>query len=197
MERLIGFPTVVYTVPLVICLIFWLISALAQFDIDFLDIDAGAETGAANILVALGFTGVPLTLSFSLLFFFAWALSLSCATWVLPLVPSGLFFYLASSVVLLLSFLLSVWWTGLFVQPLSYLFIVHEAPSNHSITGKPCIITSLSVDAGFGQAKVEDGGAGLIISVRAPEGNVFTKGDKALVYDYDAAQNLYHISKLD
>lgn len=197
MERLIGFPTVVYTVPLIICLIFWLISVLAQFDIDFLDIDIEAESGVASLLVVFGFTGVPLTLSFSMLFFFAWAISLSCATWLLPFVPAGLYFYLASALVLLLSFLLSVWWTGLLVQPISYLFIVHEAPSNHSITGKSCIITSLSVDADFGQAKVEDGGAGLIISVRAPEGNFFTKGDKALVYDYDAAQNLYHISKLD
>ena len=34
-----SFPTVIYTVPLVVCLVFWLFGMLGLFDVDFLDID--------------------------------------------------------------------------------------------------------------------------------------------------------------
>ncbi|MDD2759636.1 MAG: hypothetical protein PHH11_05020, partial [Methylomonas sp.] len=81
--------------------------------------------------------------------------------------------------------------------PLSKVFVTHEARGNRSLLAKSCQITTMSVDENFGQAKVEDGGAGLIISVRATTPNDFTQGDSALIYDYDADKNLYFISKLD
>ncbi|MCQ8104022.1 hypothetical protein NP590_07895 [Methylomonas sp. SURF-2] len=193
---LIGsFPTVVYTIPLGICLVFWLFSLLGVFDVIEVDIDS--ETGLAGLMATFGLAGVPITLSFSLLFLFAWSLSLCSDAWLLSLLPAGMLHHLAGVAVLILSLVLAVYLTGKITRPLSKLFVTHEARSNRSLLAKSCQITSMSVDENFGQAKVEDGGAGLIISVRATTPNDFTQGDSALIYDYDADKNLYFISKLD
>jgi len=190
-----SFPTVVYTIPLAICLVFWLFSLLGVFD--FLDVDIDSEAGLAGLLATFGLAGVPITLSLSLLFLFAWSLSLFSAAWLLPWLPEGLVYNAAGAAVLVISFVFSVYLTGKITRPLSRLFVMHEARSNRSLMAKYCEITSLTVNEQFGQAKVEDGGAGLIISIRAATPNDFKKGDSALIYEYDPDKNLYFISKQD
>ena len=190
-----SFPTVVYTIPLAVCVVFWLFSLLGAFDL--LELDVDGDAGFAGILATFGLAGVPITLSFSLLFLFAWTLSLCSDAWLLPWLPKGIVHDLAGVGVLVMSFVLAVYITGKITRPLSKLFITHEARSNRSLLAKYCQITSMSVNEKFGQAKVEDGGAGLIISVRATTPNDFRKGDTALIYEYDPDKNLYFISKLD
>jgi len=188
-----SFPTVVYTIPLGVCLVFWLLSLLGI--LAFLDVDIDSEAGLAGLLATFGLAGVPITLSLSLLFLFAWSLCLFSAAWLLPWLPEGLVYNAAGSAVLILSFVFSVYLTGKITRPLSRLLVTHEARSNHSLVAKYCEITSLTVNGHFGQAKVEDGGAGLIISVRADTPNDFKKGDSALIYEYDPDKNIYFISK--
>jgi hypothetical protein len=190
-----SFPTVVYTIPLAICLVFWLFSLLGVFD--FLDVDIDSEAGLAGLLATFGLAGVPITLSLSLLFLFAWSLSLFSTAWLLPWLPAGRVYNAAGAAVLVISFIFSVYLTGKITRPLSRLFVTHEARSNRSLVAKYCEITSLTVNEQFGQAKVEDGGAGLIISIRAAAPNDFKKGDSALIYEYDPDKNLYFISKQD
>jgi hypothetical protein len=190
-----SFPTVVYTIPLAICLVFWLFSLLGVFD--FLDVDIDSEAGLAGLLATFGLAGVPITLSLSLLFLFAWSLSLFSTAWLLPWLPAGLVYNAAGAAALVISLIFSVYLTGKITRPLSRLFVTHEARSNRSLVAKYCEITSLTVNEQFGQAKVEDGGAGLIISIRAAAPNDFKKGDHALIYEYDPDKNLYFISKQD
>jgi hypothetical protein len=114
--------------------------------------------------------------------------------WLQPLLPEGIISVGVNSIVLCISFMLSVFLTGRIVQPLSSLFVTHEACSKQSLIAQSCEITSMTVDEQFGQAKLEDGGAGLIISVRAKQPNALTKGHKAMIYDYDAEKNVYFIS---
>lgn len=192
-----SFPTVVYTIPLAVCLVFWLLSLLGIFDLDFLDVDIDSDVGFAGLLATFGLAGVPITLSLSLLFLFAWSFSLFSAAWLLPWLPEGILYNAGGAAVLILGFIFSVYLTGKVTQPLSKLFITHEARSNRSLVAHQCEITSLTVNERFGQAKVEDGGAGLIISVRAETPNDFKKGDSALIYEYDPDKNLYFISQHD
>ncbi|MGR9053138.1 MAG: ubiquinone biosynthesis protein, partial [Gammaproteobacteria bacterium] len=117
------------------------------------------------------------------------------AAWLLPFLPDGLPSVAAGSAVLVLGFVFAIYCTGKITRPLSRLFVTHEARSNNSLVASFCEITSLSVNDKFGQAKVEDGGAGLIISVRADTPNNLKKGDRALIYEYDPEKNLYFISK--
>ncbi len=197
-NHVISFPTVIFSVPLTICLIFWFISLLGLTDIEVVELDLDAEggEGLAGLLATFGLTGVPITLSTSLLFFFAWGLCLMGATWLLPLIPGQWIMIGVGLALILLSFTLAVFITGRITRPLSRVFVVHEARSNNSLPGQQCTITSMKVTADFGQAKVEDGGAGLIISVRCETGDTFNKGDQALIYQYDSDKNIYHIAKL-
>ncbi len=188
-----SFPTVIYTVPLIICLILWLFSLLGVFDFDAVDMDVDAEGGLSGLLATFGLAGVPITLSSSLLFLFSWASSLFSSAWLLPLIADHGLRVITAFAVVLLSFIVAVFLTGKITKPLSKLFIVHEARSNRSLVSKSCIITSLRVDENFGQAKVEDGGAGLIISVRSEQANQLKKGDHALIYEYDPQNNIYFI----
>lgn len=197
LNNIISFPVVFYTVPLAICLVFWLSSLLGFFDLDLFDVDVDSDVGVAGLFATLGLAGVPLTLSLSLLFFFAWSLSLISVQWLLPLIPLGILTVVAAIAVLIISFIFSVFLTGKITRPLSRLFVTHEAESNQSLVSKTCVISTMKVSDDFGQAKVEDGEAGLIISVRAELPNTLTKGDNALIYEYDSEKNIYFVLKQD
>ncbi|NOQ34319.1 MAG: ubiquinone biosynthesis protein [Methylococcaceae bacterium] len=201
LDTIIVFPVVIYTVPLGICLVFWLFSLLGIFDVDIFDIDLDLDTDAevSGLLATFGFAGVPITLSLSILFFFAWTLALLASTWLLPLLnlTGQAVLFIAGCIVLIVSFIIAVIFTGKITRPLSKLFVTHEAKSNASLVSKTCVISSLKVNETFGQAKLEDGGAGLIISVRADTPNRLKKGDTALIYEYDSDKNLYFILKED
>jgi hypothetical protein len=45
----------------------------------------------------------------------------------------------------------------------------------------------------FGEATVEDGGAGLIVKVRAFKDEVFARGDKVVLLEYIEAENIYKV----
>lgn len=199
LDTIIIFPVVVYTIPLGICLVFWLFSLLGVFDLEILDIDIDADADVPGLLATFGFAGVPITLSLSILFFFAWTLSLVTTTWILPLLNTvgQILIFIAGFVVLIVSFVIAVFITGKITKPLSKLFVIHEAQSNYSLISKNCVINSMEVSESFGQAKIEDGGAGLIISVRADTPNTLKKGDIALIYEYDNEKNIYFVLKQD
>ncbi len=200
-DHVIRFPTVIYSVPLGVCLFLWLFSLLGLFDFELvgMDLDVDADSGAdlSGLLSTFGLSGVPLTLGLSLLFFFAWSLSLVGVTWLLPYFDNELYLLSSKIALLVLSFIISVFITGRITRLLSRVFVVHEAESNHALPGRHCIVNSLSVTDQFGQAKVDDGGAGLIISVRCQKGEAFNKGEEAVIYQYDAEKNIYHIAKLN
>lgn len=196
-DTIIIFPVVVYTIPLGVCLFFWLFSLIGVFDLDVFDVDIDTDADVPGLLATFGFAGVPITLSLSILFFFAWTLSLFATTWLIPSlnIAGELVLFIAGFGVLIVSFIVAVLLTGKITRPLSKLFVTHEAKSNYSLVSKTCIISSLKVNETFGQAKMEDGGAGLIIAVRADTPNLLKKGDEALIYEYDHEKNIYFILK--
>ena len=62
--------------------------------------------------------------------------------------------------------------------------------------GTVCRVQTGRVSEGFGQATVEDGGAGLVIPVRIDAGEL-KRGDQALIVDYDAEREAYIIEAYD
>lgn len=64
------------------------------------------------------------------------------------------------------------------------------------LIGKECILTTLRVDEGFGQASYDDGGAGLILTVRCEGENDLTRGSRAVIVDYHEAHDTYTIKPL-
>src|SRR5690606_22303528 len=77
---------------------------------------------------------------------------------------------------------------GLLIQPLKPLFRKAQVTNEVSLLGRTAIVRSPLVDEVRGQAEIDDGGAGLILQVRAPAGR-FVRGDRVVLIEYVAALN--------
>ncbi len=195
-------PTAVFSILLLICLLYWVIVLLGLLDLDIFDSLMGLDSadaieGGGGFLSAMGLAGVPVIVSLSLFSFFGW-------------IASYLFSqFLASALIALAGALLAAWMTaalafacGLVVviasaKPMRQIFAVPGGRSRESLVGAPCRISTLRVDDRYGQAEVDDGGAGLIIQVRCSENNTLTRGSAALIFDFDSQREIYKVVPLD
>lgn len=202
-----GFPTVIYTVLLGIILVYWLLAILGAIDIDVLDVDvdmdididvdleadASSVSGLTGLLSTLGLTGPPVTVILSLLIVLSWLFSYFSSAYLLVLFPGEILKYLAGTVLLVVSFALAIPVTAQVIKPLRGLFVVHSAKSKSHFVGSTCKVSSLEVTDKFGQAQIDDGEAGIIISVRAKMPNTIKKGDKTVVISYDEGKGTYEV----
>jgi hypothetical protein len=61
------------------------------------------------------------------------------------------------------------------------------------IVGKTCLITTNEVSEKFGQAEIPQDGPPIVINVRVAKGDYVTKGDIALICEYDQSHNTYRV----
>lgn len=144
------------------------------------DADAEHSGGLAGLIQALGLGGVPVTLMLSILILAAWSFCLGA----LELFGNGSGTGWLSLAAPLGALALAVPVTGFVIRPLRRFFASLAAPQNRDLIGKMCTITTLRVDERYGQAEVEDGGAGLIVQVRSTDPGRLNRGDRALIFDY-------------
>lgn len=211
------FPTVVFTLGLCVALVYWLFVLLGALDIDLLggadhgDVDlAGAAKGVGDAITGggkggaealkgveldgdgiwdgLGLGSVPLTITVSFILLVGWIGSLLVMHYVVPAVPSSGWI---PPVLLPLMLVAAVLITSVLVRPLAPIFALREGKSNRDYIGHTCTISTGSVDDGFGQATVEDGGTVLVIPVRCDRPGKLARNDKALIIDFDLERQAY------
>lgn len=216
----LAFPTVVFTLLLGVVALYWVFVILGALDLHMLDwlhgathsADAASGSGVealhahghhffdgdfASVLDALGLRGVPLTIWLSAFVLFSWALTLlgmSVAGAPLAAVVGG---FGAGALVTIVAMTLGALATGVAVRPLRAFTQTLPALAHRSLVGKVCTVTTMRVDGGFGQAEVDDGGAGLIVQVRSAEQNELTRGSQALIFEYDSDQGVFHVARFD
>jgi hypothetical protein len=186
----LAYPTVVYTVMLGVFLIYTLATLLGATDIEWLDhalgIDHVQDSVLEGALSFLGVANIPLTIFAGVASIFAW-LSSFAADKFLPdsmlldtgiLVGAGLFGLGASA---------------LAVRPFRGFFSVVEGPYKAEHVGKICEVRSLRVDDHTGTADI----GGTIAEIRCFRENTLTIGSKAIVYDYEPKEGLYHVGPID
>ena len=206
-------PTVVFTILLGIALFYWLFVLLGALDIDVLggadvsgaakgigDVVTGGAKGGAEALKGikidgdadgggvwsgLGLGNVPMTITVSLILLVGWAGSLLVSHYLITDMGTGLRWALLP-VLLVVGMLV----TAVLVRPLAPIFAVKEGKSNRDYVGHTCVVNTGSVDEGFGQATLEDGGTVLQIPVRCDAGRL-GRGDKALIIDFDERRQAY------
>ncbi|MCE9573188.1 MAG: hypothetical protein K8W52_08530 [Deltaproteobacteria bacterium] len=212
------FPTVIFSIGLGIALVYWLFVLLGALDIDLFghgDIGGGhdvaigghdvgigdaAEAGKAvghdgdidgagggGIWHLLGLGSVPFTISVSFIFLACWCASLLGMSYVDAALGTNPWWPV---LVLPLVVLVGLPLAGLAVRPLRGVFALREGKSNKDYVGATCTITTGSVDDGFGQATIEDGGTVLVIPVRCDR-PVLARGHKALIIDFDTVRHVY------
>lgn len=188
----LSFPTVMFTVLLAVFLVYAAATLLGALDLEGFEIaGAGMDEGVLSAGVrTLGLAGVPLGIFGGVASLIAWATSFLAARFL----PDH---FLIDAAIFIGAGVVGLAGGARAVQPLRRLFDTREAPHRSEIVGKICTIRSLRVDGSSGTAEIADGGAGLIAEVRCFRENEMTLGTQAVIYEYDAEQDVYHVGPLD
>ena len=194
LTAILQFPTVIFTILLGVVAAYWVFVLLGALDLDILDdvgeVDSdldGEPDGVAGVLQTLGLGGVPITLVISLLVLGSWVFCIV----TMRFLGDGTAGWIAAGAAVG-AFALSVPVTAAAVRPMRRLFVTHPAIENRSLVGRICTVTTGRVDEGFGQAEIDDGGAGLLVQVRYLGPGRLARGDKALVFDYK--DEVFHVA---
>jgi hypothetical protein len=196
LQTVLTFPTLPYSILLAFCVIYWLLAATGLVDIDALDGLLGGDgdsshgSDSAGMLARLGLGGVPLMLMLAILSFFGWMACYFVQLLVLQHLPGPL--RLLGGIAALVGALVpGVLITSMLLRPLRKLIVKLRPPELPSVLGRVGTVISPEVDAIQGRAEVADGGAGLILQVRATPPDIFARGDRVVVLEHDATANTY------
>lgn len=192
----LGFPTLVYSVLLGACLVYWLLAATGLVDIDAfngLDLDFDAEPGGlAGILGRLGLNGVPLMVVLTLVVFFAWVATYFVHLLVLAHAPGPLRWLLGAGAALL-ALPPAILATATVLRPLRRRLLSLRPPATASLLGRVAVVRTPSVDGTHGMAGLDDGGAGLVLQVRGDEAADIKRGDRVVLIAHAADANTWNV----
>ncbi len=170
--------------------------------------DLGPEVGGhgaqglgafSSLLFYLGLYGVPMTLIITFIAIFGWLIAYYGFHWGLGvLFEPGFVRYALGAVLFVGALLGSVLLTSLAIKPFRPLFRKERQVTNASLCGSPVLVRSSQVTDSYGEAVCQEGGSGMLVDVRpAHEGQVFQRGDRAVILDYDPVRHLYTIISED
>jgi hypothetical protein len=203
------FPTMLYSILLAVCVVYWLLAATGLVDDDTIHgllhhhdgLDGihgthhhhdGGSSDGAGMIARLGLSGVPFMLILSVLVFFGWLITYFAQLLVLQFLPDPLRI-LAGIGVLVAALLPGVVLTSLLLRPVARLIMKLRPPVPPSILGKAGNVISPDVTEREGRAEFDDGGAGLILQVRAPPGTRFKRGDRVVLLSFDEQAHAYAV----
>lgn len=156
-----------------------------------------AGTGLlASLLSVFRLRKIPATISISLILTFCWLTSV-VAMQIVSRSNSpapGLAFRI---IVLLGAPVFALPISALVSIPLAKVFVQHQAPSKSGLIGMTCRLRTGKVTDRFGEAILEDGGAGLILQVRVEAESTLKRGDLAMIVDFDDKKDSFLVVPLD
>jgi Protein of unknown function (DUF1449) len=203
-----SFPTAIFTFVLGIAVLYWIFALFGFVEIDALDVDIpeldgqmslnaqGDHTFAemfSGLLMKLGLNGVPLTIVISFIALAGWMISYYISLFSVTLFGHGWIRYITGIPILFASLYAAVLITAQVIKPLRKFFAKAEQQIQKVILGQTAVVRSSRVDQDFGEAFLDDGGAGLILKVRSMSNIQFHHGDKVVLLEYDANKNTYNV----
>jgi hypothetical protein len=193
----LSFPSIIYTVLMVIVMLFWTLTLIGFADLDMfegdIELDTDADLANDSGLFQAAFGGVPLTISLSIVIMLSWVFNIYCQMFLGHLLGDGALFYFFGTLMLLASFIAAVPLTVLFLKPLKRFFKSQNASSRNDLLGLECTIATGKVTHSFGQARVFHNGAEHLIEVRCEQDNQFKSGDQAVLIEHQTTQHSYTI----
>ncbi|MFE3450883.1 hypothetical protein ACFXJ8_18320 [Nonomuraea sp. NPDC059194] len=172
LDAALTFPAVLFSFLLVVVVGYWLVVMFVGGDVD-LD----------GVQLPLGLGGIPATVAASLFVALAWFASLAGVV----LLGGG---------PLVLAAALAAGWLGtkLLIIPMRRLFPDRKEPSRHDFVGQRCVVRTGRADATFGQAEViAPDGSSAVVQVRTTGGDLLSRGQTALIFDYDAEGEFFYV----
>ena len=205
-EISVSFPTAIYSFFFALSMLYWLSSFLGLVEIDALDVDLPELDGHmainhhtsfgemfSGLLLRFGLNGVPVTIIISLVSIFGWFCSYYLSYASAMFFGMGFMRVLTGIPIIIVSLYLGVMVTALAIKPLRRFFSKVEQFNEKKIVGQTAVVRSSKVDNQFGEVSLDDGGAGMILKVRADGNSVFARGEKVVLLDYVAAGNFYRV----
>lgn len=201
LHTVLTFPTLVYSIVLAVCVMYWLLAATGLVDADgpdhWLGGDGSGESdgdasGVAAMLSKLGLSGVPVMIVLTVLAFIGWLGTYFVQLLLLQYLPDTLR-WLAGLGVAVAMLLLGIFVTSLLLRPLSRILLRLRPPVEPSILGRTAIVSTPSVDADYGQATMDDGGAGLVLQIRDTQSGRFKRGDRVVLLEYLGDKHAYRV----
>ena len=201
-QNVSSFPTVIFTFFLLLFMLFWLVAVLGLVEIDAfdlpdvdMDMDSNQTTPDAisGLIMKFGLHGVPITITLSILSLLGWFISYYGMYFLGDLFGSGILRYVYGLGVFVVALYAAAKMTALIINPLKPLFKKMEQSTEKLVMGQVAVVRTSRVDEEFGEAILEDGGAGLILKVRAFDGNQFKKNDRVVLLEYKADINAYRV----
>lgn len=195
---ILTFPTVVYGVLLAVCVIYWMLAATGLFDLDAVagwlgsDGDSIEPSFVAGMLAKIGLSGVPMTLVLTILSLFGWIVCFLAQRYLLSLAPDALRGF-AGTGIAVAALIPGVLATSITLRPLAKLIARLRPPIPPSVLGRTGRVISPIVDERNGRAHFDDGGAGLILQVRALPDQNFQRGDQIVLIEHLDAANAFRI----
>jgi len=157
----------------------------------------GHEGSAVAALInALHLRSVPVTVILSLIITFSWLVCTIAMQLVSRDMPAGSR-ALLGWLVLVGSPLLALPLTSLSARPLAKIFVHRRATSHKDLIGKTCVVRTGTVTSTFGEASLEDGGAGLVLRVRVDRELPVKRGDQMLIVEWDRERESFLVEPLD
>ena len=209
LTALLALPTILFTGLMSLVLLYWISVIAGALDMNVgghgdgghdlghhghdADMAAGGHE-THGFLEFLSFGKVPVTIIISIFGFLAWMLSMAGELWLrapLTALISGPLFSLALFPVVVIPSLIV---TGYVVRPLRVVFNQHVEHGEESLIGRMVRVTSRTVDQEFGTATCDNAGAGILMNVICREGVTMVRDNMAVVVEYDASKQVYHVA---
>ena len=198
------FPTVIYSTLLGIVVVYWIVGLLGLIDLDFsgdadLDIDVDSDIdvsagGITGLLLTFGLSGVPFTLVLSIIILVCWLISFYLQFYLLTWLPDGWLYYLMGGVSNFIVLIISLPITAVVIRPLKGMFKSVEATTSQNLVGRDATIATGTVSETFGQARLFNNGAEILVDVRCDPEHTFKLGDKVLVIKYLQENHAYIVA---
>ncbi|HEK2899274.1 TPA: DUF1449 family protein [Proteus mirabilis] len=198
-QNSLAFPSIIFSALLIIISFYWLCAAFGLLDIDLFNIDSELDinvdaTGLAGWLTKLGLAGIPVTIILTFFTLFGWFISYFTNYWIISAIETSFIRYLTGFVAFIITSFIALNLTAICLKPIRKKLMSRNKPKSvHQLVGKLALVRSTNVTENKGEAVLEDGGAGLILQIRAPETENIKRGDSVVIISYDAPTHSYQV----
>lgn len=179
------YPTAIFTGLVLLCLLYWVALIVGAADIDALDFggDSPSAESASGLLMKFGLADLPNTVVVSAIAVVGWLVSFWLCASLIRVIPGGAVGFLINTAILLGTLPLAARLAGWLLSPVRPLFMQMNREHRFEVIGRSAVVRTGEVTPSFGEATVEDGGAGLILKVRSFPAEHFSHGDRVVVVE--------------
>ncbi len=149
--------------------------------------------GMSGLLMKFGLHGVPIMVVITIIAIVGWASCFFFDLYVLSGMKLGALGVVADIATAIGGLLLSIPVARVVLAPVRRVMQRFAPVSQRPLLGRYAEVRSPEVTKTHGQAWLDDGGAGLILQVRAETSGQFVRGDRVVLIEYLEAQNAYRV----